>query len=68
MGYKRNRRFRRHKTLSPDRDLSETQVETPMRGNEILTNVSTVIQEPLGKNESRSQLIEPSQVSNEIQA
>ena len=68
MGNKRNRRSRRHKTPSPDRDLSETQVETPMQGNEILNNVSTVIQEPLGKNESRSQLIEPSQVSNEIQA
>ena len=68
MGNKKNRRSRRHKTSSPDRDLSETQVETPMLGNKILTNVSTVIQEPLGKNENRSQLIEPSQVSNEIQA
>ena len=67
MGNKRNRRSRRHETPSPDRDLSEAQVGTPMQGNEILTNVSTVIQEPLGENESRSNLIEPSQISNEIQ-
>ena len=39
-----------------------------MQGNESLTNVSTVIQEPLGENENGSQLIEPSQISNEIQA
>ena len=38
-----------------------------MQGNETLTNVSTVIQEPLGENEDRSNLIEPSQISNEIQ-
>ena len=67
MGNKRNRRSRRHETPSPDRDLSEAQVETPMQGNETLTNVSTVIQEPLGENENRSSLIEPSQISNEIQ-
>ena len=46
--------------------MSETQVETPMQGNETLTNVSTVIQEPLGENENRSSLIEPSQISNKI--
>ena len=67
MGNKRNRRSRRHETPSPERELSETQVETPMQGNETLTNVSTVIQEPLGENENRSSLIEPSQISNEIQ-
>ena len=38
-----------------------------MQGNETLTNVRTVIQEPLGENENRSSLIEPSQISNEIQ-
>ena len=63
----RNRRSRRNETLSPDRDLGEAQVETSMQGNETSTNVSTVIQEPLGENESRSNLIEPSQISNEIQ-
>ena len=68
MGNKRKRRSRRHETPSLDRDLSEAQVQTPMQGDETLTNVSTVIQEPLGENESRSELIEPSQVSNEIQA
>ena len=67
MGNKRNRRSRRHETPSPERELSETQVETPMQCNETLTNVSTVIQEPLGENENRSSLIEPSQISNEIQ-
>ena len=67
MGNKRNRSSRRHETPSPDRQLSEAQVETPMQGNETLTNVSTVIQEPLGGNENRSSLIEPSQISNEIQ-
>ena len=67
MRNKRNRRFRRHETPSLDRELSEAQVETPMHGNETLTNVSTVIQEPLGENENRSNLIEPSQISNEIQ-
>ena len=34
MGNKRNRRSRRHETPSPDRELSEAQVETPMQGNE----------------------------------
>ena len=67
MGNKRNRRSRRHETPSPERELSETRVETPMQGNETLTNVSTVIQEPLGENENRSSLIEPSQISNDIQ-
>ena len=67
MGNKGNRRSRRHETPSPERELSETQLETPMQGNETLTNVSTVIQEPLGENENRSSLIEPSQISNEIQ-
>ena len=67
MGNKRNRRSRRLETPSPDRELSEAQVETPMQGNETLTNVSTVIQGPLGENENRSSLIEPSQISNEIQ-
>ena len=66
MENKRNRRSRRHETPSPDRKLSEAQIETPMQGNETLTTVSTVIQEPLGENENRSSLIEPSQISNEI--
>ena len=66
MGNKRNRRSRR-KTPSPDRDLGEAQVETSMQSNETLTNVSTVIQEPFGGNESSFNLIEPSQISNEIQ-
>ena len=67
MGNKRNRRSRRNEISSPDRDLGEAQVETSMQSNGTLTNVSTVIQEPSGENESRSNLIEPSQISNEIQ-
>ena len=67
MGNKRNRRSRRHETPSPDRELSKVQVETPMQCNETLTDVSTVIQEPLSENENRPNLIEPSQISNEVQ-
>ena len=55
-------RSRRHETPSPDRELSEVQVETPKQGKETLTNVSTVIQEPLGENENRPNLIESSQI------
>ena len=60
MGNKRNRRSRRNETPSPDRNLGEAQVETSMQGNKTLTNVSTVIQQPLGENgenESRSNLL-----------
>ena len=67
MGNKRNRRSRRNETPSPDLDLGEAQEETSLQGNETLTNVSTVIQEPFGGNESSSNLIEPSRISNEIQ-
>ena len=67
MGNERNRWSRRHETLSPDRHLSEAQVETPMQGNVTLTKISAVIQELLGGDENRPLLKEPSQISNEIQ-
>ena len=68
MGNKKNRRSRRQETPSTDRDLSETRIETPIQGNETLDNVNTVIQGPLGRDENRTLLIEPSQISNGIQA
>ena len=67
MGNKRNRRSRRLETPSPERETSNTRVETPTTGNETLTNFNTVVQESLGKNTPRNQLVEPSQKSNEIQ-
>ena len=68
MGNKRNRRSRMQETPFPDRGLSETRIETPIQGNEALDNVNTVIQGPLGEDDNRTLLIEPSQVKNEIQA
>ena len=68
MGNKRNRRSRNHETPSPDRGLSETRIETPIQGNETLDDVNTVIQGPLGEDDNGTLLIEPSQISNEIQA
>ena len=66
MGNKRNRRSRRLETPSPEKETSNTQVETPNTGNKTLTNVNTVVQERLGENNPRNQLFEPSQISNEI--
>ena len=68
MGNKRNRRSRRLETPSPEREVEVTQVETPITGNETLTNSNTVVQRKLGENNPEDQLIEPSVVSNEIQA
>ena len=68
MGNRRNRRSRRLKTPSPDRDVEITQVGTPITGNETLTNVNTVIQRDLGENKLGEQFTEPSQISNKIQA
>ena len=55
-------------TPSDDRDLSNIQVETPNQGNENLTNLNTAVLESLGRDETRLQLVKPSQISNEIQA
>ena len=68
MGNRRNRRSRRLETPSPEREASEVRIETPSQGNETLTNVKLQSQESLGETESRPRLVEPSQVSNEIQA
>ena len=68
MGNKRNRRSRRLGTPSPERDLSEVQVETSPQGIDALVNVDSNIKGNLDNFELRSQLIEPSQLSNEIQA
>ena len=68
MGNKRNRRSRRLRTLSPDGNLSETQLETSTQGNDTLTNSGSNTQGTSNNDGIRTQLIEPSQISNEIQA
>ena len=67
MGMKRNRRSRRLETPSPEREVNNTQLETPNTGNETLTNLNMNVQGDLGDNISENQLAEPSQSSNEIQ-
>ena len=67
-GSRRNTRSRRQEAQSPDRDLSEVQVETLIQGNETLTNVNTIVKGSLGGDENWPRLIEPNQISNEIQA
>ena len=67
MGNKRNRRSRRLETPSPDRNPIEAQVDTSTQGNETLTNFNSVLQENLGENASENPMVEPSQISNEIQ-
>ena len=68
MGNRRNRRSRRLETPSPERSIERTQVETPNTGNITLTNPDTVVQENLGENNIGEQLVEPNQISTEIQA
>ena len=68
MGNRRNRWSRRLETPSPEKKTSEVRVETPSQGNETLTNVNLQSQESLGPTDLRPRLVEPSQVSNEIQA
>ena len=68
MGNKRNRRPRRLRTLSPDGNLSETQLETSTQGNDTRTNIGSNTQGTSNNDEIRTQLIEPSKISNEIQA
>ena len=67
MGNKRSRRSRRLATPSPDRNLSEAQVETPNPGNVTLTNSNVNDQEGLGENSAINQLTEPSLLNSEIQ-
>ena len=68
MGNGRNRRSRRLETPSPERTVERTQVETPNTDNTILTNHKPLVQESLGENNLGDQLVEPSQISTEIQA
>ena len=68
MGNRRNRRSRRLETPSPERSMERAQDETPNTGNNTLTNNNVVVQENLGENRFGEQLVEPSQISNEIQA
>ena len=68
MGNRRNRRSRRLETPSPERSMERAQAETPNTGNITLTNNNVVVQENLGENRFGEQLVEPSQISNEIQA
>ena len=65
MGNKRNRRSRRLETPSLEREVNNTQLETPNTGNETLTNLNVNVQGNLGDNNSENQLAEPSQTSNE---
>ena len=67
MGNKRSRRSRILATPSPDRNLSEAQVETPNPGNVTLTNSNVNDQEGSGENSSINQLTEPSLLNSEIQ-
>ena len=68
MGNRRNRRSRRLETPSPEQSMERAQAETPNTGNITLTNNNVVVQENLGENRFGEQLVEPSQISNEIQA
>ena len=68
MGNRRNRRSRRLETPYPERSMERAQAETPNTGNITLTNNNVVVQENLGENRFGEQLVEPSQISNEIQA
>ena len=67
MGNKRSRRSRRLATPSPERETSETIVDSPGTGNITLTNSNLNVQESLGGLNSENQLREPSQISDEIQ-
>ena len=68
MRNKRNRRSRRSEKPSPDRGLGEIQVKTPNQGIDSLTFVIFDVQGTSGVDNLRTQLIEPSRVSDEIQA
>ena len=54
-------------TPSPDRELSEAQVETPNPGNATLNYSNVIVQEGLGEKSSINQLTEPSLLNCEIQ-
>ena len=67
MGNKRSRRSRRLATPSPEREVSETRVDSSETGNITLTNSNLTVQENLSEPNLENQLREPSQISDEIQ-
>ena len=67
MGNKRSRRSRRLATPSPEREVSETRVDSSETGNITLTNSNLNVQENLSEPNLENQLREPSQISDEIQ-
>ena len=67
MGNKRSRRSRRLATPSPEREVSETRIESPETGNITLTDSNLNVQESLGEPNLENQLREPSQISDDIQ-
>ena len=67
MGNKRSRRSRRLATPSPNREVSETRVDSPETGNMTSTNSNLNVQENLGEPNLENQLRQPSQISDEIQ-
>ena len=67
MGNKRSRRSRRLATPSPEREVSETRVDSSETGNITLTTSNLNVQENLSEPNLENQLREPSQISDEIQ-
>ena len=67
IGIKRNRRSERLETPSSEREVNNTQSETPNTGNVTLTRLNMNVQGDLGDKISENQLAERSQSSNEIQ-
>ena len=63
---KRNRRSWRLTTPSPDREVSETRVDSSETGDIPLTNSNLNVRESLGEPNLENQLKEPSQISNKI--
>ena len=63
MGNRRNRRSGSLETPSPERETSDTQIET-FNSNATLTNSNVIVQEVLRDRNSQNQLTETSQISN----
>ena len=67
MGNRQNRQSRRLGASSPERQSSDTQVETHNVGNATLSNSNDNVQESLRESNLENQLTDTSQNSNEIQ-
>ena len=68
MGNRRNRRSKRLETLSPEREESSIRDESSETGNITLINATLNVENNLGESGKRNRLVDPSQISNEIQA